>query len=47
MLHYKIPYDYQIFLEDNNLLILILIALGICLAMDAEWLELTDLLNGF
>ena len=42
------------FLEDDNLLILILIALGICLTMDAGLLELTstyagmplDLLNG-
>ena len=28
------------FLEDDNLLIVILIALGICLTMDAGWLEL-------
>ena len=43
------------FLEDDNLLILILIPSGICLTMDAvEWLELTlmyigitlDLQNG-
>ena len=41
------------FLEDDNLLILISISLGICLTMDAGWLELTlmyvgialDLLN--
>ena len=43
------------FLEDDNLFILILIALGDSLTMDAGWLELTlmcigivlDLLNGF
>ena len=29
------------FLEDDNLLLLILLALGICLTMDAEWLEST------
>ena len=29
------------FLEDDNLFILILIALGNCLTMDAGWLELT------
>ena len=27
------------FLEDDNLLILILIAFGICLTMDTGWLE--------
>ena len=43
------------FLEDTNLFILISIALGICLTMDAGWLEVTlmyigialVLLNGF
>ena len=43
------------FLENDNLLILILVALGICLTLDAEWLKLTlmyvgialDLQNGF
>ena len=42
------------FLEDDNLLILILTTLEICLTIDAGWLELTlmhvglalDLLNG-
>ena len=29
------------FLEDDNLSIIILIALGICLTMDSGWLELT------
>ena len=33
-------------LEDDNLLILILIALGICLTLDAGWLELTLLYVG-
>ena len=28
------------FFKDHNLFILILIALGICLIMDVEWLEL-------
>ena len=43
------------FLEDDNMFILILIALGICLTMDLGWLELTLMnvgivlvsLNGF
>ena len=29
------------FLEEDNLLILILIPFGICLTMDTEWLEPT------
>ena len=29
------------FFKDDNLFIIILIALEICLFMDAEWLELT------
>ena len=34
------------FLEDYNLFILILIALGICLTKDAGWLELTSMCVG-
>ena len=37
----KFPMILNMFLDDDNPLILIVIALGICLTLDVEWLELT------
>ena len=39
--NYKNLCDYYMFFEDDNLFIIILITLGICLIMNVGWLELT------